>query len=240
MLYALLGDIHSNLHALQAVLDDLEEAGVERVLCVGDLVGYGAFPNECIELTRELDPLAVAGNHDWAVVEKIGRDYFNADARDSIKWTCGQITEANRAYLNSLELVETIDDVTIVHSTLFSPEYFDYLQTLYDVKLCFDRLETSICFCGHSHVAVMFTDTQPVDCFLEPDYDVPEDRKMIVNVGSVGQPRDLDPRACYVLYDEEAGTISLRRVEYDIHAASEAIAEAGLPSTNAARLVLGR
>ncbi len=240
MLYAVLGDIHGNLHALEAVLDDLEEAGADRFVCVGDVVGYGADPNECVAVVRELDALTVAGNHDWAAVGKIGIDYFNADARDSIEWTRQTLGDPETEYLRERALVASLDDFTVVHSTLFSPEYFEYMQTLYDVRLSFEHLETGLCFCGHSHVPVMFLDTDPVDCFLETEFDLPEGQRAIVNVGSVGQPRDLDPRACYVLYDSDEGRVYLRRVEYDIHAASERIVEAGLPSTNAARLVLGR
>jgi diadenosine tetraphosphatase ApaH/serine/threonine PP2A family protein phosphatase len=240
VLYAVLGDIHANLHALEAVLDDIDEAGADRVLCVGDVVGYGAYPEECVEMLQDLDPLLVAGNHDWAVIGKIGVDYFNADARDSIEWTREQLDDGQLGYLRNKELVASVDGITLVHSTVFSPEYFDYMQTLYDVRLAFDHLQTRMCYCGHSHVPVMFRDTQPVDCFLVPEFDLDPDERIIINVGSVGQPRDLDPRACYVLHDSEEERIYMRRVEYDIHTASESIVAAGLPSTNAARLVLGR
>ncbi|MCD6416383.1 MAG: metallophosphoesterase family protein [Planctomycetes bacterium] len=240
MLYAILGDIHGNLHALEAVLDKLDHSDLDRVLCVGDVVGYGAYPNKCIQIVQQLDALTVAGNHDWATIGKIRVDYFNADARDSILWTREALDQEGEQYIRSKELVASLNGITLVHSTLFSPEYFDYMQTLYDARLSFDRLQTGLCFCGHSHVPVMFLDNNPVDCFLEPEFEVPEDRRLIVNVGSVGQPRDLDPRACYVLYDDEARTISMRRVEYDVHAASQSILDAGLPATNAARLMLGR
>ncbi|MFO7959149.1 MAG: metallophosphoesterase family protein [Candidatus Brocadiia bacterium] len=240
MLYAVLGDIHGNLHAFEAVMDDVDEAGVDHVLCVGDVVGYGAYPAECLEMIRETGATVVAGNHDWATVGKVGIDYFNADARDSIEWTQGALDEENLQWLTNRDLVATVDGMTLVHSTLFSPEYFDYMQTLYDVRLSFDHLETRVAFCGHSHVPVMFFDTDPVDCFLKPEVQLPADTRAIINVGSVGQPRDLDPRACYCLYDTDEQTVYLRRVEYDIHSASESIVEAGLPTTNAARLVLGR
>ncbi|MHC4480649.1 MAG: metallophosphoesterase family protein [Planctomycetota bacterium] len=240
MRYAVLGDIHGNLQALRGVLADAEEAGGERILCVGDIVGYGADPRECLQAMREVEALVVAGNHDAASAGRFSVEYFNADARDSIEWTMRQITDEDRSYLDSLELVQVVDEVTLVHSSPFSPEYFDYIQTLYDVELAFDHLATRVCFVGHSHVPVMFRDTEPVDYFLEPDYELPPERRVIVNVGSVGQPRDLDPRACYVIYDTEEGRISIRRVDYDLHSASEKMVAAGLPSTNAARIVLGR
>jgi diadenosine tetraphosphatase ApaH/serine/threonine PP2A family protein phosphatase len=238
--YAVLGDIHGNLEALRSVLTDAEAQGATEVLCVGDVVGYGASPAECLRLVRERARLVVAGNHDWATVGKISVDYFNADARDSVEWTRSQLGADGFEYLDGLPLTAALDEVTLVHSTPFSAEYFDYIQTRYDVELAFDHLETQLCFVGHSHVPVMFLDTEPVDYFLMPELQLEPDRRAIVNVGSVGQPRDLDPRACYCIYDTEEQKVSVRRVDYDLHAASSRMAAAGLPSTNAARIVLGR
>jgi len=213
VLYAVLGDIHGNRQALVAVLKDAEEAGVDRVLNVGDVVGYGAEPAECMEIMRERDAVSVCGNHDWAVGGKVSIQYFNADARDSVEWTREALSAEQIEELKAAELVAVIEEVTLVHSTLFAPEEFDYMQTLFDVQLSFKHLETGICFCG---------------------------QRAIVNVGSVGQPRDLDPRACYFLYDSDRRKVTMRRVEYDVHAASASILKAGLPITNARRLVLGR
>ncbi len=240
MRYGVFGDIHGNLEALLCVLADAEEQGAERLLCVGDLVGYGADPSEVIERMRERDALVVAGNHDWAAVDKISVDYFNADARDSIEWTRRNLSSDELDYIRSLELTAAVDGITLVHSSPFSPEYFDYIQTRYDVQLAFDHLDGEICFVGHSHVPVMFVDTDPVDYFLQPELDVPPQNRVIVNVGSVGQPRDLDPRACYVIYDTDERRVYMRRLDYDLHAASERMVAAGLPATNAARIVLGR
>lgn len=240
MLYGVLADIHGNLEALTAVLDDAREAGAERLICVGDLVGYGADPAPCVNAIRELDAVVVAGNHDWAVVDKLSTAYFNADARDSIDWTRGQLPDQDLQYLNELELVKTVDQIMVVHSSPSFPEYFDYLQTLYDVRLAFGRLETKVCFIGHSHMPIMFVDTVPIDYFLRPELEIPDDTRVIVNVGSVGQPRDLDRRACYVLYDSDEQKVYMRRVEYDVHGASERMMAAGLPATNAARIMVGR
>jgi len=238
--YAILGDIHSNLEALDGVLADAQAAGADQVLCVGDVVGYGANPRECVDLMRELRIAVVAGNHDWATADRMALEYFNSDARDSIEWTRQQLQPEDAAYLNRLPLVHVLDETTLVHSSPFSPEYFDYLQTIYDVELAFDHLETSVCFVGHSHVPVFFVDTSPVDYFLRPELDIPPDQRLIVNVGSVGQPRDLDPRACYALYDTDARRVQLRRVEYDLQSASARIAAAGLPVANSNRIMLGR
>lgn len=240
MLYAVLGDIHGNLEALEGVLADAREAGAERILSVGDVIGYGADPRGCLAVMQEQDALMVGGNHDYAGADKFSLDYFNADARDSIEWTREQLTDEDRDLLAALPLVETVDEITLVHSSPFSPEYFDYIQTLYDVQLAFEHLQTKVCFIGHSHVPVIFLNSSPAEYFLQDEFDIPDDVEVMVNVGSVGQPRDLDPRACYVLYDSDDRQIQVRRVHYNLLSASERMVAAGLPSTNAARIVLGR
>jgi diadenosine tetraphosphatase ApaH/serine/threonine PP2A family protein phosphatase len=238
--YLVLGDIHGNLQALTRVLESAGSAGFDRVLCAGDVVGYGANPHECLEAVREAGALVVAGNHDWAAIDRVNIDYFNADARDSIQWTREHLTPGDLEYLAGLPLVATDDGITICHSSPFSPEYFDYIQTLYDVRLAFDHLETRIGFVGHSHVPVMFMDGDPASYFLRPELEVPDEGGVMVNVGSVGQPRDLDPRACYAVYDTDQSKVCLYRVEYDLHAASALMVTEGLPTSNAARIVLGR
>lgn len=240
MRYAVLGDVHANLPALRSVRKDMEEMQVDKVLSVGDVVGYGASPGPCLDIMEELGVVGVAGNHDWAVLGKVNVEYFNSDARDAVNWTCDQITGHQRERLDAMPLQREVDGITLVHSNPFAPDYFDYIQTHYDVQLAFDNLRTHVGFVGHSHVPVMFANSVPVSCFLVPDYEVREDTRIVVNVGSVGQPRDLDPRACYAIYDKEQQTITMRRVDYDYHSAGELIREAGLPPTNAARLELGR
>jgi len=238
--YAVLGDIHANLPALEAVMAEIRELGVERVLCVGDIVGYGANPVECVEMVRELDATVVAGNHDWAVLNKIDVEYFNADARDSVQWTLGQLSTGHLSYLGAMELVETVDGITLAHSSPFAPEYFDYIQTLYDVRLAFQHTAARLTFVGHSHWPLIFPEAEPLHCFLPAEYELPDGVRAVVNVGSVGQPRDSDPRASYAVYDSEERKIWMRRTEYDIFAAAEQILAAGLPPTNAVRLELGR
>ncbi len=241
MLYAVLADIHGNLEALMAVLGRIDEADPDRLICVGDLVGYGANPAECIRTIRAREPIAVAGNHDWAAVGKLSTAYFNADARDSIEWTVSHLSQDELEYLSLLELVQVADDVTVVHSSPSFPDYFDYLQTLYDVRLAFDHMDTMICFIGHSHVPVMFKDSTPITYFTDKaEFRIPDGNRAIINVGSVGQPRDMNPRACYVLYDSDEHVVTMHRQEYDVQAAAERMMDAGLPATNAARIVVGR
>jgi len=238
--YAVLADIHANLQALEAVCADVRRAGAERMLCLGDIVGYGADPRECLQMVRDLNATIVAGNHDWATVGRLNVDYFNSDARDSVHWTRSVLSTDEVAFLKNLDLINVLDGVTLVHGSPFSPDCFEYIQTNYDVEVAFEHLATPLCFVGHSHVPVIFEHTDPVDYFVRDEYEVPDDRQVIVNVGSVGQPRDLDPRASYVVYDDRERTVTTRRVEYDVSTASSRIVEAGLPSTNSVRIVLGR
>jgi diadenosine tetraphosphatase ApaH/serine/threonine PP2A family protein phosphatase len=238
--YAVLGDVHGNLPAMEAVLEDIESVGVDSILSVGDLVGYGAYPQECLDHSREHFHCSVSGNHDCGATGRMDLTYFNADARDAITWTDGQLTDLDRNYLADFPLSAEFDGLGLVHSSPHFPENFPYIQTLYDAELAFSRLDQEVGFVGHSHVPIIFINSDPVDYFLVSHFDLPRDRQVLVNVGSVGQPRDLDSRACYALLDTEEGKLHIRRVEYDIDAAADKIREVGLPETNAQRLYWGR
>jgi len=240
LLYGVIADTHGNLQALQVVLEELDAASVDQILCLGDIVGYGANPSECLRITRDRASAVVAGNHDWAVAGKFDTTYFNADARDSVEWTRRQLSGDEITYLRELPLVSRVGDVTLVHSSLYGPEEFGYVQTLYDAHLCFHQLETGIALIGHSHVPIVFVDGDPIRYCLPQEVHLSDNIHVIANVGSVGQPRDMDPRASYVIYDSEQKMLYLRRVAYDNTAAAEAILCAGLPVTNAHRLQLGR
>jgi len=223
--YAVLGDIHGNLQALEAVLQEVDKESVDGILCVGDIVGYGANPEECIQVLRDRAAIVVAGNHDWGGVGKTSIEFFNSDAKDSIIWTQEQLSEADEEYICRLPLVIEGEDYTIVHGTLYLPEYFDYVHTLYDAHLTFCSLKTRVCFLGHSHIPIVFFNGNPISYFLESEIDLSISSKTIVNVGSVGQPRDLESRASVAIYDTVA---------------QAALAEANLPATNGSRLALGR
>jgi len=237
---AILGDIHGNLPALEAVVRAIKLEGVDTILCVGDLVGYAANPTECIQVIRERGCTVVAGNHDFGAVDRVDLSYFNADARDAIEWTRQQLPETERAYLAGLPLTGQLDSICLVHSTPYFPEEFAYIQTLYDASLAFSKLEQNIAFVGHTHVPVIFVNSDPLDYFLVSEFDVPNGHRVMVNVGSVGQPRDMDPRASYAVLDTDQRKIFMRRVKYDVEAAADRILKAGLPETNAQRLFWGR
>lgn len=241
MRYAIFGDVHANLDALNAVLDDISSADVDGYLCLGDIVGYGAEPNECIARIREIGAVTVAGNHDHAAVGKTTIEYFNSEAREAVLWTRETISDENKAYLEGLPLVRKMGDaLTLVHSTLYAPDRFSYILNPFDAEMCFQRLETPVCFVGHSHVALIFHKADAIEPAFVTDMQFGESETAIVNVGSVGQPRDLDPRAAYGLYDTESRRVEIRRVEYPVDFAIRKILDVGLPQANAIRLRLGR
>lgn len=241
MKYGIFGDIHGNYEALEAVVEKFHENGVERFICVGDIIGYGANPVECLETVIRLEAKAVAGNHDFATIEKLNIDFFNSYAREAVLWTRKQISKENVDFLANLNLVETNDDsITVVHGSLNFPEMFDYIQTSYDAHLSLQALETQICFLGHSHVPVTFFQKKTVSYSMDTEFRLEEGQKALVNVGSVGQPRDENPDACFCIYDSEEKLVKIMRTTYDIEKAGRKIIQAGLPEILAERLRYGR
>jgi predicted phosphodiesterase len=240
--YGIYSDIHGNLEALQSVLKVLEKEKVDQYLCLGDIVGYGVNPSECIQLVRDYDSMIVAGNHDYAVAGKLKIDFFNQYAKEAVLWTRDHLSEKERQFLANLDLVQKIENVlTIVHGTLNFPEMFDYIVTLFDAHLSLELLNTPVCFLGHSHIPVAFVSGPTVgfETTIE-EISVDKDIKTLVNVGSVGQPRDENPLACCAIYDEEAEKIWIHRVEYDIELTISKIFSAGLPEILGERLRYGR
>ncbi|MFQ5956663.1 MAG: metallophosphoesterase family protein [Candidatus Brocadiales bacterium] len=241
MLYAVLGDVHSNFEALDTVLKDIEKEGPDKILSVGDIVGYAAEPGRCLAAVRQVSETIVAGNHDYAAVEKMDIDYFNPHAKEAALWTREHLSQEDKDFLSGLPLVLEMEKegITLVHGTLYKPEQFYYLQTYHDAELSLKFLHTRICFIGHSHVPVAILKTAGMCAETKEEVSLTKAKQAIINVGSVGQPRDRDPRACYVLYDTERELIRFRRLEYDIEGASKKIIEAGLPEFEAERLKVG-
>ncbi len=240
MRYAIISDIHANIDALETVLEAIQDEGVDRYLCLGDIVGYGAKPTECLERVQALECLTVAGNHDFAALGKIEIDYFNVYAKEATLWTRENLTEEGRDFLLSLPLVEHLDGFTIVHGTLYSPELFDYVQTSYDAYLSMSQMKGDVCFVGHSHIPITFIQRRFITYSFASEIQVEPGEKFLVNVGSVGQPRDNNPRASFAIYDTEARKISIRRIAYDVEAAAARIREAELPEILGERLKVGR
>ncbi len=243
MKLAIISDVHANLPALQAVLADIAQANVHRVLCLGDIVGYGASPNECCELLREVRVTSVKGNHDRAAVEEGREEWFTPQARACILWTREKLGERNRRMLASLPEVRQVERVTLCHGSLIEAD--DYVYSWNEALPSFARLVTRMGFLGHSHYAAWYyheADPPRGDGGMVPfggTIKVNLDGAYLLNPGAVGQPRDGNPAAAYLLYDDQLEEVQFRRIEYDIETAAAAIVEAGLPTSMAARLFGG-
>ncbi len=241
MKYGVIADIHGNLEGLESAIATLESRGVDAYLCTGDIVGYGANPRECIERVRGLGAVTVAGNHDWAVAGRLSLEFFNAYAQQAVHWTRTQLTDEDLSFLRNLPLTHEQDDLTLVHSTLEPPpEMFYYLLTPYDALNSLRVLKTKLCFVGHSHVPVTFFLNDQVSFSLDPVIPLDRSDKVIVNTGSVGQPRDDNPLAAFGFYDSDAGVVEILRASYDLDTAADKILQAGLPEVLASRLYQGK
>jgi len=238
--YAILSDIHANYDALETVLNELKNENIDKYVCVGDIVGYGSQPDRCVDKVREMTVACVAGNHDFATIEKTNIEFFNTYAKEATLWTRQKLSEDDKQYLKNLKLVEETEDFTIVHGTLYAPALFDYIQTTFDAYLSLQVLKTDLCFVGHSHVPISFFLDDAVTYSVEPEIELNPGVKAIINVGSVGQPRDDNPKAAYAIYDTEQKKVWIKRVEYDVEAAAQKIVEAGLPEILGERLKYGR
>jgi diadenosine tetraphosphatase ApaH/serine/threonine PP2A family protein phosphatase len=242
MRYGIVSDIHSNYEALKAVVQEIDAIGVDRLLCLGDIVGYGPNPNECCELLRERGCLAIAGNHDEAAVSNRGADLFNNVAREALVWTQGQLKPDNRTYLAGLPRQRQFDGFDVVHG---SPvQDFDYIIDVQDARAAFGSVAKHLTFVGHSHVAEVYYQDAAGGTYQQrlahggrieilPEY------RYIINVGSVGQPRDRNPLASFGFYDDGARAVEIRRVPYDIEGVQERILRARLPRQLGERLAIG-
>ena len=247
MRYAVLSDVHGNLEALSAVLADAASEGALGVLCLGDAVGYGADPVACIELLGERSTGMVAGNHEYGALGLLDLRWFNPAARAAALWTREQLGADHQGYLSGLPLSSALGEATCVHASPRRPEEWDYLLSAEDGFEAFADFATRLCFVGHSHRPGVWSlgSSGPAHEDLGGpawhDHRIPfhDGRRYIVNVGSVGQPRDRDPRAAYVVWDEDERSITLRRVMYDHKAAAAKILRAGLPRALADRLAHG-
>jgi len=239
---AVLGDIHANLDALEVVLADARAQGVTEYICTGDIVGYNACPNECCKLVRELGCVTVQGNHDHYCAFNESLEDFHHLAAAVVAWTRRELSSDNAAWLRALPYTELVKGITVVHSTLDMPEHWGYVFESVEAEPSFSYQRTQVCFHGHTHVPVVFEQHGTTVSSLAPaeSMKLALGHKYFVNVGSVGQPRDGDPRASYCIYDAPTRTLSYRRLDYDVEAAQARIRAAGLPDHLADRLARGR
>jgi len=238
--YAILGDIHSNLDAFEATLDDAKSQNVTRFLCVGDVIGYNADPVPCLDRIIEMSCTTVLGNHDHYCSSDTELDDFHPLAAEVIEWTRKQLSANHISFLQDLSLVKLVSGFTLVHSTLDMPEKWGYVFDEFEAAANFSYQSTPLCFHGHTHVPVVFERQKRVTRSRFTRLNVTAGSHYFINVGSVGQPRDGDPRAAYCIYDTEARSVELRRVTYDVSKAQEKIRKADLPERLAKRLQFGK
>ena len=250
---ALIGDIHGNLEALNAVLEKAKELEITHYVCIGDIVGYNANPKECLDIVRSLKPIAcIMGNHDEYVATNHDLLGFNFQAAKAVEWTRKQLTDDDKKWLAALKYKQIVrlpgtdmEPFVIVHGTLDNPQSWGYIFTrLQAVASMENQMPFKLCFCGHTHVPVFFRqdDTDTI-AYSYPEgfpVEIQPNVKYTFNIGSIGQPRDTDPRAAFTVYTPSNNTVQLYRVEYDIETSQAKIREAGLPQKLADRLAEGR
>lgn len=242
MKYAIISDIHANLEALESVLSEVDKRGIDVLLCLGDVVGYGPNPNECIDLVRSHSEVVLAGNHDYAPLGKLDLSYFNTWAREAVEWTDAQLTEPSREFLDSLPLTHLFNGCTLVHATPFEPERWHYIITIGEAVKNFAQFDNQICFVGHSHVPMVVAAGPDGDynVLRQASLTIEPHRRYIINVGSVGQPRDSIPRCAFGIYDTQERSYELIRIDYDIAETQSKILKHGLPAFLAERLEFGQ
>jgi diadenosine tetraphosphatase ApaH/serine/threonine PP2A family protein phosphatase len=234
-------DIHANLTALECIIADA--GAIDAAWCLGDIVGYGPDPNECIERIQHLPHLScIIGNHDAAVIEMIETEAFNHEAQRVIHWTQDSLTDGSIAFLKGLPHQQKFGNVTLVHGSPRQPVW-EYLLDTHSAKVSFDYFDTDYCFVGHTHLPTLFhlngDFSQPVAGLVPPNSTLQLTPRAIVNPGSVGQPRDRDPRAAYAIFDLESERWEHHRVAYDIASVQARMRKAGLPDRHIQRLSNG-
>ncbi len=237
----IISDIHANLAAFETVMADAEGAW-DTIWCLGDLVGYGPDPNECVELLCQYDHISLSGNHDWAVLGKIDINSFNDNARMAVKWTQDTLKPTNRDYLEALPTTLVKEPFTLAHASPRQPVW-EYILDPYTAAANFPFFDTPYCLVGHSHVPILFEQADadkiiPIAPIYSESIHLNANR-LIINPGSVGQPRDHDPRAAYAMLDTETMSWEHRRVKYPVEETQERMRMAGMPSKLIKRLEWG-
>ncbi len=242
MRYAIIADVHGNLTAFEAVLDDMERrGGVDEIWCLGDVVGYGPDPHECLERLRQYNHVCVAGNHDWAAIGKISIADFNPDAALACQWTTGQLNKKDVRYLEKLPLALDRDIFKLVHGSPREP-IWEYIMSTGIARENFSFFQSPYCLVGHTHVPLVFKEEDGSCTFSRLVDNIGlalGESRLIINPGGVGQPRDGDPRASYALYDSDTKMVRLYRITYDIAAVQDRMMRKGLPVRLAVRLQHG-
>lgn len=231
MRYAIFSDVHANWEALGSVLTDAHEQGCRHHVCLGDIVGYNSDPGACVDMIRSLNCPVVQGNHDEDACLTRMPEELHPLAESVLRWTREHLTPEQKQWLRELKLVRQVRDFTIVHATLDSPGSWAYVANRFDAMASFSYQFTQLCFYGHTHAPRIYEKEKDgaTRCLRVQTTDLRDGVKCFINVGSVGQPRDGDWRASYAIYDVDARTVELRRVEYDFQETRRKNRDAGLP-----------
>ncbi len=243
MRYGIISDVHGNMAALQRVFDYLDGQHVTNCLCCGDIVGYGAHPNECCDMMRERECVCVMGNHDEAAWRPEKDRWFTGAARACIEWTREVLTSENIEFLSELPRTQMVDQIQICHGSLPDPDA--YVYDPYTAAQTLDRMNGRVCFFGHTHCTSWFVEDEPRTLpshYSNPsgcEIQIKSDRRYMINPGSVGQPRDGNSQAACAIYDTDEDLVTIKRLGYDVEAAQSAIIDAGLPGEMASRLSVG-
>jgi predicted phosphodiesterase len=242
MRYGIVSDVHSNIEAFQAVLGELDGLGVDAIVCLGDIVGYGPSPNECCATLLERRIESIAGNHDEAAASDFGLEYFSPLAREALEWNKRELTADHLGYLAGLPRERRYDRFDVVHG---APVYhFEYILDALDAEAAFARTDAAITFVGHTHIAEVYYQDVAGRTYQQRlahggRIEISSEYRYIVNPGSVGQPRDRNPQAAYAVFDTTAGHVDVMRVAYDLEAVQRRIERAGLPAQLGERLAVG-
>lgn len=230
--FAIISDIHGNLEALNRAFEVIDNERVDDIVCLGDTVGYGANPAECLKLVRSRCSIILLGNHDAASIDLAVANQFTLNAQLSAIWTFGVLDEESKMFLRNLKPTHPLGEVLFSHGSPYEPEEWHYVISDFDVREAFRAFTESICFVGHSHIPTIFSEQGESDSITRQG-------RYLVNVGSIGQPRDGNPDLSFGIFDREEWTYRNLRVEYDFRTAAKKIRDAGLPRALADRLMVG-
>ena len=242
MRFALISDIHSNLEALTAVFKDIEKNKVGTIHCLGDVIGYGCDPIACIDLVNQNCEIKLMGNHEYLLLGLTPTDKCNSAARASHQWTSKQITDHELELIEEYQIKSVYEGCLLVHASPLKPKEWNYIVNSQQAELAFDSMDENFCFFGHSHLPMIFVENKdkPPRHIVGHDFLMDSDYRYLVNTGSVGQPRDSDPRASYVIVDTDEWEVFFKRVEYDIKTAQSKMKKAAMPDPLVERLSVGR
>lgn len=239
---ALISDIHANLEALQAVLKDIETRQVDKIHCLGDVIGYGCDPVACLELVAKHCEIKLMGNHEYAALGVLSAEAMNQHARTSIQWTVGRFSDRDISIIADFDMSATDAGCLLVHASPYESDNWHYILSQHEASEAFEAFDQKLAFHGHTHLPMIFCQAPDgkIRTIVGHDFDPDEDSRYLANVGSVGQPRDNDPRSSYVIYDSSESAVSYHRVEYDIMATQAKMCRAEMPSMLIERLKIGK